>query len=139
MIEVWYCMCNIVQDVKHEMWRSLLSWYLTWENLAIICTNIGTDCIIWDQTVPCLCICASWLCQTYVYNSFAPLSYRINFRSYKNCCVIKLYIDYVKDGALQVVGYQIPPQLFKLRLYISTIFMHMSGTCDVRSTIIYVL
>ena len=38
--------------------------------------------------------------------------------------VLKLYTDDVKDGALQVVGYQIPPQLFKLRLYISTIFMH---------------
>ena len=53
--------------------------------------------------------------------------------------VLKLYIDYVKDGALQVVAYQIPPQFFKLRLYISTIFMHVSGTCDVRSTIIYIL
>ena len=47
--------------------------------------------------------------------------------------MLKLYIDYVKDGASQAVGYQIPPQLFKLQLYISTIFMHMhvSGTCDV--------
>ena len=36
-----------------------------------------------------------------------------------------------KDGALQVVGYQISPQLFKFWLYISTIFMRVSGTCDV--------
>ena len=45
--------------------------------------------------------------------------------------VLKWYTDDVKDGALQVVGYQIPPKLFKLRIYISTIFMHVSATCDV--------
>ena len=65
---------------------------------------------------------------------------RINFRSHKNCCVkVVQYIDYVKDGALQVVDYQIPPQLFKLRLYMPIIFMHMhvSGTCDVVQSYTY--
>ena len=36
-----------------------------------------------------------------------------------------------------MVGYQIPPQLFKLRLYISTIFMHVSVTCDVVQSFTY--
>ena len=51
--------------------------------------------------------------------------------------MLKLYTDYVKDGALQVVGYQISPQLFKLRLCIPIVFMHVSGTCDVVQSFTY--
>ena len=51
--------------------------------------------------------------------------------------MLKLYTDYVKDGALQVVGYQIPPQLFKLWLCIPIIFIHVSGTCDVVQSFMY--
>ena len=53
--------------------------------------------------------------------------------------MLKLCTDYVKDGTLQVVGYQIPPQLFKLRLCIPIIFMHVSGTCDVVQSFSYIL
>ena len=36
-----------------------------------------------------------------------------------------------------MAGYQIPPQLFKLWLYIPTNLIHVSGTCDVVQSFTY--